>query len=120
SNITGDLVQNRTGLNKSAQISYQWPFDNNAARGFLQQQLAAYDESTINITTVDRSISVGVESALSNLVRSSLKLKNSEEAINLYRITLENEKTMHKLGTATMIDVLTTNDRLFNATINNI
>lgn len=120
SDVTGALAQNRTGLNSGAKISYQWPFDNNAARGLMLQQSAAYDQSTINTSTVERSISMGVESALSNLVRSALKLKKSEETVKLYRITLENEKNKHKLGTATLIEVLATNDRLIGALLNNI
>jgi outer membrane protein TolC len=119
-NNSGDLSQNRTGLNKSALISYQWPFDNNSARGLLQQQLANFDQSSINVSIVERSISVGVKSALSNLLSSALKLKKSEEAVRLYKLTLENEKNKHKLGRNTLIEVLTTNDRYINASINNI
>jgi outer membrane protein TolC len=119
-NISGDLSQNKTGLNRSAQIMYQWPFDNNSARGLLRQQLANFDQSTINVSIVERSINIGIKSALSNLLNSALKLKRSEEAVRLYKLTLENEKNKHKLGRATLIDVLTTNDRFINASINNI
>lgn len=119
SNIAGGVVQNRTGINKGAQISYQWPFDNNSARGTLLQQSASYDQSSVNLVTVERTITTGIESALSNLLRSALKLNKSEETVELYRLTFENEKIKHKLGSSTLIDVLSTNDRLINASMNN-
>ena len=119
-NIMGGLGQNRGGANIGTSISYQWPFDNNAARGRYLQQAAAYDQSTIRTASVERSIGIGVESALSGLANSARQLKESEESVELYRVSVENEKTKYKLGTSTMIDVLAVNDRLLNARLSNI
>lgn len=116
----GGLNPNRSGANVGTNIIYQWPFDNNVARGIYRQQTAAYDQSTIRVASVERSIGVGVESALSGLVRSALQLKQSEEEVDLYSLSLENERTKYKLGTSTMLDVLTINDRLLNARLNSI
>jgi len=109
--LLGGLDQNRGGLNVGASISYQWPFDNNTARGQYRQQAALYDQSSIRLANIGRSIGVGVESALTSLSHSLQQLKESEETVELYRISLENEKTKHLLGTATIVDVLATNDR---------
>ena len=119
-NSLAALSQNRGGANIGASISYRWPFDNNAARGTYKQQAAIYDQSTVRTSSVERAIGIGVESALSGLVHSSLQLKESEEMVELYRIAVENEKTKHKLGTATLIDVLNVNDRLLGARLSNI
>lgn len=119
-NTMGGLGQNRGGANIGTSISYQWPFDNNAARGRYLQQAAAYDQSTIRTASVERSIGIGVESALSGLAHSARQLKESEESVELYRVSVENEKTKYKLGTSTMIDVLAVNDRLLNARLSNI
>jgi outer membrane protein TolC len=116
----GGLVQNRGGTNIGTSISYQWPFDNNVARGRYRQQAAAYDQSTIRAASVERSIGIGVESTLSGLAHSARQLRESEEAVALYRISVENEKTKYKLGISTMIDVLTINDRLLGARLSNI
>lgn len=116
----GGLTQNRGGANIGTSISYQWPFDNNVARGRYRQQAAVYDQSTIRAASVERAIGIGVESALTGLARGALQLRESEEAVELYRISLENEKTKYLLGTSTMIDVLTVNDRLLNARLSNI
>jgi outer membrane protein TolC len=116
----GGLNQNRGGANIGTSISYQWPFDNNVARGRYRQQAAAYDQSTIRAASMERSIGTGVESALSSLARSALQLRKSEEAVELYRISLENEKTKYKLSISTMLDVLTINDRLLSARLSSI
>lgn len=116
----GGLSQNRGGANIGTFISYEWPFDNNAARGHYLQQSAAYDQSTIRAATVERNIGIGVESALTGLTRSALQLKKTEETVDLYRISVKNEQTKYRLGTSTMIDVLSVNDRFLMARLNNI
>jgi outer membrane protein TolC len=114
------LGQNRAGVNLGLSISYQWPFDNNVARGRYLQQASIYDQSTIRTANVRRGIGLGVEAALSGLLNSTTQLSDSEQTVELYRVTLENEKTKHRLGSATLIDVLTVNDRLLNARLSNI
>lgn len=108
------LSQNTSGANFGTTISYLWPFDNNVARGRYRQQAALYDQSTIQIANVTRSIGLGVEIAMSGLMRSAAQLKKSEEAVKFYHSSVENEKIKYKLGNSTMVDILTTNDRLLN------
>lgn len=108
------LSQNMSGANFGTTISYLWPFDNNVARGRYRQQAAAYDQSTIQLANVTRSIGLGVEIAMSGLLRSAVQLKKSEEAVKFYHSSVENEKIKYKLGNSTMVDILTTNDRLLN------
>jgi outer membrane protein TolC len=114
------LSQNISGANFGTTISYLWPFDNNVARGRYRQQAALYDQSTIQIANVTRSIGLGVEIAMSGLMRSAVQLKKSEEAVKFYNISVENEKIKYKLGNSTMVDILTTNDRLLNERLNYI
>lgn len=116
----GGLDHYRGSANIGVSVSYQWPFDNNAARGRFRQQAAVYDQSSIRVAGVERSIGIGVETALSGLARSALQLRKSEETVKLYRTSVENEKTKYKLSTSTMIDVLTISDRLLNARLSNI
>jgi outer membrane protein TolC len=116
----GGLTQNRTGANIGVSVSYQWPFDNNAARGKYLQQSASYDQSTLQVASVERSIGVGVESAVLGLTLSAMQLDQSQATVDLYRISLENEKTKYKLGTSTMIDVLTVTDQLLSARLANL
>ena len=108
------LSQNTSGASFGTTISYLWPFDNNVARGRYRQQAALYDQSTIQIANVTRSIGLGVEIAMSGLMRSAVQLRKSEEAVKFYHTAVENEKIKYKLGNSTMVDILTTNDRLLN------
>lgn len=119
-NLASALGQHRGGANIGASISYQWPFDNNVARGRFLQQSALYDQGTIRIRELARVISINVETTLAGLARSARQLGESEQSVELYRITVENEKTKHRLGNATLIDVLSVNDRLLNARLGNI
>jgi outer membrane protein len=120
SQLANALGQNLGRANVGVSLSYQWPFDNNIARGRYLQQSALYDQSTIRIASVERTIGLGVESALSSVVRSAMQVVESEQTVGLYRITLENERMKHKLGSATLIDILSVNDRLLNARLGNI
>jgi outer membrane protein TolC len=112
--------QNRSAPNVGVSISYQWPIDNNSARGRYRQQAAVYDQSTIQVLSVERSIGIGVESSLSGLAHGALQLKQSEEAVDLYRVSVEHEKAKYRLGSSTMLNVLTISDSLLSARLNNI
>ncbi|MEI6413358.1 MAG: TolC family protein, partial [Pseudomonadota bacterium] len=116
----GGLGKNRGDPNVGLNLSYQWPFDNNVARGRYLQQSAMYDQNTLRVATLERTIGIAVTSALSDLTLSALRLKESGETVNLYRLTVENEKTKLKLGTATLVELLTVNDRLLNAQLSHI
>lgn len=118
--ITGGLEQNRAGANAGASLIYQWPFDNNAARGLYRQQAAIHDQRTLRAASAEREIGIGVQSALSDLMHSAALFRESGETVELYRVAVENERTKHKLGTSTMIDVLSTHDRLLGARQNNV
>lgn len=118
--ISESLVKNNTSVNAGVFITYEWQFGNNQAQGQFQQQSSAYYLTKINSATVERSISVGIESALSNVKRSSLQLKTYENAVELYRVTKGNEETRYKMGVSTILDVVTIEDQLINARLTNI
>lgn len=113
--LSDAVTRNLAGSSFSTRLSYQWPFDNNAARGRYLQQAAAYDQGLIRAQNVERAIGVGVESALAGLTRSAIQMQQAGETVALYQIAVDNEKTKHKLGNSTLIDVLNVNDRLLAA-----
>ena len=91
-----------------------------AARGAFLQRASAYDESTIRAAELERTIYLSVQSTLADLRRSALQVGESTEAVELYRITVENEKTKHRLGSSTLVDVLSVNDRYLVARLGHI
>jgi outer membrane protein TolC len=96
-------------------LTYQWAFGNNAAEGALAQRAAAYEQSVINYNSLVRTVSLAVEATFSGLIRNAWQLKASTESVAIYRLSLENEKTKNRLGTSTILNVLTVNDSLRNA-----
>ncbi len=114
------LSQNRSSPNIGISLSYQWPLANNVARGRYRQQAAVYDQNILQVASIERSIGLGVEATLSGLVYSAQQLRQSEEAVDLYRIAEENEKTKYKLGSSTMLNVLTISDSLLSAELGKI
>lgn len=118
--MTGGLEQNRAGANVNTTLTYQWPFDNNAARGLYRQQAAIHDQSSLRALTAEREIGISVQTAVVDLMHSAALLRESGETVELYQIAVANEKTKHKLGMSTMIDVLFTHDRLLGARQNNV
>lgn len=113
--LVSAVYQQRTSANIGTSISYQWPVENNVAKGRYLQQAAAYDQATIQLHTLEQSISLGVEAAWRAVIRSALQAQESEASVALYEVTARNERTKSQLGSSTLIDVLSVNDRLLGA-----
>lgn len=114
------LKDKRSGPNVSASVSYTWPIGNNVADGTYMQQSASYDQSLISTRNLTRTISANVGSAVDAVRRAALQLAQSEASVHLYEITVGNELEKLKLGTATILDVVTVRDQLVSAELNNV
>ncbi len=114
------LDRQRSGTNVMVSLNYQWPFENSIARGRLLQDSANHDQRTVMAARAERDIELGVQTAYANFRQTLEQLRDAEAAVDLYALTLENERTKHKLGTATLIDVLSVNDKLLAARLNYI
>ena len=102
------------------QLRYEWPVQNNAARGLLAQQLAARNETVIKVMDLERKISSSVLIALSALERSSDALAKARSSTRFYESAVVNEKKKFQLGISTLIDVITVEDRATTAKLNEI
>lgn len=114
------LRDQRSGPNVSASIRYTWPIGNNVADGTYMQQSASYDQSLISTRDLSRTISANVGSAVDAVRRAALQLAESQAAVHLYKVTVGNEMKKLKLGTATILDVVTIQDQLVAAELNNV
>ena len=63
---------------------------------------------------------LGILVALNELEQTIEELKKAHEAAGYYREAVENEREKLRIGTSTVIDVITTADRLSNALVNEI
>ncbi len=109
------LRDNIAGPNAAITLSYQWAVGNSAARGTLGQRAAQHEQATLNHLNLARSIDLSVTSTLAGLLRSVRQLQTAEDAVATYRISLDNEKIKNRLGSSTMLNVLSVADSLRNA-----
>ncbi|MEK7684848.1 MAG: TolC family protein [Verrucomicrobiota bacterium] len=113
-------TRNYAGPNALATLRLNFPLANNAARGLLLQRDAAHQQSLIRSQDLARNISSGILVALNELEQTIEELKKAHEAAGYYREAVENEREKLRIGTSTVIDVITTADRLSNALVNEI
>lgn len=114
------LKENVRGYNASFSISYKWPVENNAAKGALLQKEAAYRKALINTKDLARNIGSNVSQAIAALKNKASEVAKDKEAVEHYRQAVENEILKNRLGTSTTLDLLTTEEHLTNAVLNQI
>lgn len=102
----------------SAALVYEFPVENSAARGLLTQRAASLDQGLIRERELRQSIGTNIDGLAAALARSAAQVSAAAEAVALYRTTLANEQTKRRLGSATLIDVISVGDRLLAARLN--
>jgi outer membrane protein TolC len=106
---------NNVGLNTYATLNFTFPPRNDVAIGQLAQAQAAYQQSTLNETDLERNIASNVVTAVTTLSNSIAALQKAREAVTYYRIALDQEQERFRLGLNSLVDVLTMEDRLTSA-----
>jgi outer membrane protein TolC len=106
---------NNVGLNTYATLNFTFPPRNDVAIGQLAQAQAAYQQSTLNETELERNIASNVVTAITTLSNSIAALQKAREAVSYYRIALDQEQERFRLGLNSLVDVLTLEDRLTSA-----
>ncbi|MBF0120983.1 MAG: TolC family protein [Desulfobacterales bacterium] len=114
------LSKNVAGLNASFYIRWELPIENNSASGLLYQKLAQYRQALISTDNTARTISSNVDLAIFSLKNIIMQLYKIEEAINSYKRAVENESKKFKIGTSTILDLISTEDRLSEVLLNEI
>ena len=106
---------NPSGLNISAVLQYTWPVRNNDARGYYAQQMANYEMIVINVARANDTISAEVVNALSSLRNTSLQLTEAKASVLSYRKAVDSEIRRFTLGQSTLNDVVTNENYLVGA-----
>ena len=120
SSFISSLEKNGRGLNYSITINYKYYFANNNAKGYLRQRQSQYKQTLIATDDIIKKISASILVSLSDLRKSALKLTKTRETVKHYTIALKNEKKKFKLGRATLLDVLQTEENLTQSLLRNI
>jgi outer membrane protein len=107
-----DPLGSWSGPSASASLVFGWPGANRTALGRLAESQAALRQSEIGVGDLERRIGAQVALAMSNLSKSAARVLAAREASDIYRETLVAERQRQQLGLSTLLDVITTEDRL--------
>lgn len=103
------------GPSVSAALSLNWPMENNAARGQLEQSSSFYNQTMIQTDQLSRSIISSVVIDLSALQRGRDQIDKAQLSADDFEKALETEREKLKLGNSTLINVIETEQNLTNA-----
>jgi len=110
----------RQGLVAGVALQYQWPLDNSAARGQYLAQAAQRDAADLRWRDLQSAIGTDIATVAQRLVRAAAQRQQAQEAVQRYRISLQNERTRHRLARTTLIELLAVQDRLDNALLQEV
>jgi outer membrane protein TolC len=103
------------GMDAAAGIRYESVPRNNAAAGHLAQTEAAIREAELSAADTARMIAMEVSVALTSVRNASLRLEKARESVTAFQAALDGEREKYRLGFGSLVDVLTTEDRLISA-----
>lgn len=110
--------RNLSGANANASLIYEWPCANNAAKGRLKQQKAAYDQQAARINAMKKQIRSSVAIALSDLIKSVESLESAKKSVDAYEKSVMNESRKYAKRNSSSIDLISLQDRLIIAKAN--
>ena len=115
SHLISPLYRNVPGLNATVQFRYDVSVANSAARGRVMQEQASLEQQRGSLRDVERLVVTDVQTTAIGVDRAALALRESEQAVELFRTTVDNEQRKLQLGVNTLFDVLNAEDALTNA-----
>jgi outer membrane protein TolC len=113
-------LERSTGPALGAALSVQWPWNNSAAIGAQRSTAAQFNVVSIRLRDLQASIGTNIPVALASLERASIQGAAATEAVQRYEASVRNERLRRRLGTATVIDVITVEDRLTSALLTDV
>lgn len=93
-------------------ISYNFAPRNDQARGLLLQALATQTQLESQSQQLAHTIGANVLNAAAGLRHTALQEEESHAAVQFYRASLDAQRQKYDLGSASVIDLLSTEDRL--------
>ncbi len=96
-------------------LTYEKPYENNAQKGKLEVAAAGFRQRAITTRDLERIIKASVVRELASLREAARQLARTEEAVALHRQAVENEMEKLRMGAATVIDTILTEQRYVDA-----
>jgi outer membrane protein len=114
-NLFASSVGSIPGPTASGGINYTFPTGNHAASGQVKQAKASAIQAEQLSQNVARTISSEISVAVQAVRNSILQVKEADQAVLSSRAALEGEREKYRTGFGSIVDVLTTEDRLTTA-----
>ncbi len=114
----GEAGRNQNEPSVSAQLSYQFPLENNVAGGALKELNARVQQLSYKQRDLLISVESGVDSALLALQSTAAQLQVAQNGLSLYEQAVKQEIIKQKNGIATLIDVINVEARFVSARVN--
>lgn len=96
-------------------LTYEQPYENNVQKGKLEVAAAGFRQRAITTRDLERSIKASVVRELASLREAARQLARTEEAVALHRQAVDNEMEKLRMGAATVIDTILTEQRYVDA-----
>jgi outer membrane protein len=113
--IFDSMASGIDGPNVSAGISYNFAPRNDQARGAYLQAAAIQTQLESQSLQLAHTISAAVVSSAQAVRNAALEADKAHAAVTFYRESLEGQRQKYHLGIASVVDVLTVEDRLTTA-----
>ncbi len=105
-------TRGQTGPSVFFGLSMDWPFANNRAKGEYEARTAIYRKRVVETQDLSRSIVSNVYLDLKRLELSLNRISAATKSVDSLGTALETEREKFKLGDATVVDSINTEDRL--------
>lgn len=105
-------TENHAGPGFAVSLRMDWPFFLNEARGTHALREADLESRREQMRLIDNGVVSGISRSWFQLKMTARQLRKQEEAVRLFEQALATERERFRLGTATMIDAIQTEERL--------
>jgi outer membrane protein TolC len=113
--IGGTITGKWVGPSARVGLDLLWPLANNQQRGKLVQRTAQDEQNAITTADLERTIKANIVLAVESLRETVQQCLEYSEAVEHYRRSVDSEMERLRLGTATLIDTILTEQRLTDA-----
>jgi len=114
------LVYGVHGLDAIAGVRYEFAPRNNAAAGAMAQVESAIRQAELLADTSARAISSEVVVSLEGVRNARLRWEKAHESVEAFQVALDGEREKYRLGFGSLVDILTTEDRLTTSLIGEV
>ena len=114
------LGTNVYGPNAVAGLSYSFPVGNHVAKGLLLQSRAGVGQAVARTDDVARNIAAAIVDAASAVNNAIVQTQQARLSVEAYKAALSGQRDRYRLGTGSIVEILTVEDLLTNAMLTQV